>query len=56
MKLTKEQIQGIVRHTLTFIGGLFIMNGLSDETIINELIGSTMSLIGLVWSIASKNK
>ena len=24
MKLTKEQLLGIVRHTITFVGGIFI--------------------------------
>ncbi len=44
MKLTKEQILGIVRHTLTFIGGIVIARGLVDETLIlqtefSEFIG-----------------
>jgi hypothetical protein len=28
MKLTKEQVLGIVRHALTFIGGIVVMKGL----------------------------
>ena len=34
MKLTKEQILGIVRHALTFIGGIVVMKGLTDEATI----------------------
>jgi len=34
MKLTKEQILGIIRHSLTFIGGIFVMKGLVDESTI----------------------
>lgn len=54
MKLTKEQIMGIVRHALTFIGGILVMKGLVTEASSQEIIGSAMSLIGLVWSVVSK--
>jgi alkylhydroperoxidase/carboxymuconolactone decarboxylase family protein YurZ len=29
MKLTKEQILGIIRHALTFAGGICVMKGLT---------------------------
>lgn len=54
MKLTKEQIMGIIRHALTFIGGILVMKGLVTEASSQEIIGSAMSLIGLVWSVVSK--
>jgi hypothetical protein len=54
MKLTKEQIMGIIRHSLTFIGGIFIMKGLVDEPIVNEIIGGVMTLTGAIWSIVDK--
>jgi hypothetical protein len=54
MKLTKEQIMGIIRHSLTFIGGIFIMKGLVDEPIVNEIIGGVMTLTGTIWSIVDK--
>lgn len=54
MKLTKEQILGIVRHALTFVGGIFVMKGLVDETTINEIIGGAMTLTGAIWSIVAK--
>jgi hypothetical protein len=56
MKLTKEQILGIVRHALTFIGGIVVMKGLTDETTVTEIIGSVMTLTGAIWSVISKNK
>lgn len=55
MKLSKEQILGIVRHTLTFIGGIVVMKGLTDETTVTEIIGGVMTLVGTVWSIVDKN-
>lgn len=54
MKLTKEQIMGIIRHTLTFVGGIFIMKGLVDEPIVNEIVGGVMTLTGAIWSIVEK--
>ena len=56
MKLTKEQLLGIVRHTLTFIGGIVIARGLVDETLVTECIGGVLTLTGAIWSIINKNK
>jgi hypothetical protein len=56
MKLNKEQVMGIVRHTLTFIGGIVVMKGLVDETVITEVIGGVMTLVGAVWSILDKKE
>ena len=52
--MTKEQILGIVRHALTFIGGYFITKGMLTETLSAEIIGGVMGLIGTIWSITSK--
>lgn len=56
MKLTKEQVLGIVRHTLTFVGGIVVMRGIVDETTVTEIIGGVMTLVGTVWSVVDKNK
>ena len=56
MKLTKDQVLGIVRHALTFVGGIVVMKGLVDEATVTEIIGGAMTLIGTVWSIVDKNK
>ena len=56
MKLTKEQILGIARHGLSFIGGILIMKGIVDEAVMNEVIGGAMTLAGTIWSIIDKNK
>ena len=57
MKLTKEQVLGIVRHTLTFVGGIIVMKGLVDETTVTEIIGGVITLTGTIWSvIIIKNK
>lgn len=54
--MNKEQVIGIVRHSLTFIGGLLIMKGIVDESTSNEVIGGIITLVGTIWSIVEKNK
>ena len=56
MKLTQEQVLGIIRHTLTFVGGIVIARGLVDETVVTEIIGGVVTLVGAIWSIVDKNK
>jgi len=56
MKLTKEQVLGIVRHALTFVGGIVVMKGLVDETTVTEIIGGVITLTGTIWSVIAKNK
>lgn len=54
--MKKEQILAIIRHTLTFVGGVLITKGLIDEGVANELSGASLTLIGGIWSIIDKNK
>lgn len=56
LKLTREQLIGIVRHGLTFIGGVVVMKGLVDESTMTEITGGVLTLVGAVWSIIEKNK
>lgn len=53
--MKKEQALGILRHTLTFLGGLLITKGLIDESMLQELSGAVLTLVGGVWSIVDKN-
>ena len=54
--MTKEQILGILRHTLTFAGGILLMKGIIDESTWTEISGSALTLIGAIWSVIDKNK
>jgi multisubunit Na+/H+ antiporter MnhB subunit len=56
MKFTKEQTLGIIRHTLTFVGGIVLSNGLVDQTTIDVIVGSVITLSGAIWSIVAKRK
>ena len=54
--MKKEVILGIIRHTLTFIGGIFIYKGLIEEGLVQEITGSVLTLVGAIWSIFNKRK
>jgi hypothetical protein len=53
--LTKEQFLGIVRHTLTFVGGILLTRGLIEVSAVEEISGAILTLGGTLWSIFSKN-
>ena len=48
--INKEQFMGLIRHALTFLGGVLVMRGDLDAVGQEQLIGSVMTLAGLVWS------
>ena len=56
MKLTKEQLLGIVRHTITFIGCILVMKGIVEDSMLQEILGGVTTLVGAIWSIVVKNK
>ena len=54
--MNKQQILGILRHVLTFAGGVVVAKGWVDETLITELIGGIITLAGTTWSVVEKYK
>jgi hypothetical protein len=54
MNFTREQVLGIVRHVLTFAGGIVVAKGIADEATVTEVIGGVITLIGAIWSIVAK--
>jgi hypothetical protein len=54
--MNKDQILGLVRHGLTFIGGIVLSKGLVEESTLTEIIGAISTLIGAIWSISEKTK
>ena len=52
--MKKDQVLGIVRHFLTFFGGLLVTKGVIDEAGSLELVGSIVTIIGGLWSVLSK--
>lgn len=54
--MNKDQVMGLVRHGLTFIGGIVLSKGLVEESTLTEIIGAISTLIGAIWSISEKAK
>lgn len=55
--MNKDQIIGIIRHALSFIGALLVGKGVIDDFETSELIiGSTIALVSLVWSLVDKKE
>ena len=52
----KEKTLGIIRHALTFVGGILVTQGVIDDALFLELSGAVMTLVGGVWSVVDKNK
>lgn len=56
MKLSREEFLGLVRHGLTFVGGVIVAGGLLDAGLWAELTGGLLTISGVIWSIISKRK
>jgi hypothetical protein len=52
--MTKDQTLGVIRHILTFAGGVLMAQGVVSEGMASDLVGALMTLIGTIWSIQSK--
>jgi len=54
--MSKEQIFGLIRHGLTIVGGALVAKGYIGDELSEEMIGTAISLIGIVWSFIDKKK
>ena len=54
--MTKESVMSILRHVLTFAGGLAVANGVIDEASMLELVGAAVTIAGVAWSLRDKKK
>jgi len=52
--MNKDQVLGIIRHTLTFVGGFLVTKGLLEAGLMTEIIGGVVTLVGAVWSVVAK--
>lgn len=51
-----DKILGIIRHVLTGVGGALVTAGVLTATQTDTILGSVLALVGVIWSIVSKNK
>ena len=47
--MEKEQLNGLIRHALTVVGGALVAKGILEEEIMLDCVGAAMSVIGIVW-------
>lgn len=52
--MTKDQVVGMVRHALTFGGGLLVALGYVEDQMWAEVSGAVITLVGAAWSIYDK--
>jgi hypothetical protein len=47
-------IMAVIRHLLTFVGGVLVSLGWLDESTMQQLAGSLATVAGLLWSVWDK--
>lgn len=54
--MTKQQWLGILRHLLTGFGGYAVAQGWVSESLVPELVGAALLIVGTAWSAAAPEK
>ena len=54
LKLSQEQVNGVIRHVMTGVGSILIMKGTVDEATWVVVTGSILGVAGILWSVFSK--
>lgn len=52
--MTNEMWLGVLRHFLTTVGGIFVAKGAIDADTANAVIGATVTVGGVAWSLIDK--
>ena len=53
--MTKQKWYSVIRHTLTFVGGILVVKGTIEESVAEQIVAGVMTLVGLVWGQVEKN-
>lgn len=51
-----EKVYSVIRHILSFAGGVLITKGVIDEAGLEEVVGSIMTIVAFGWSYYNKIK
>jgi hypothetical protein len=51
--ITWDWLQGVIRHLLTFFGGMLVASGWITPDMLPELVGAVMTVAGLIFSAVS---
>lgn len=49
-------VLGIVRHVLTFGGGMLTAQGWGEASDWDQIIGAILTLVGVAWSVWNKRR
>jgi len=52
----KAAVIALLRHLLTFIGGTLVAKGIIDAEVLQEVIGSILTLLSVGWMALDKYK
>lgn len=51
-----EEVKGLVRHLLTFGGGVLVSMGYMDNATAAQLVGAVSTIVGIIWSYLDKKQ
>lgn len=54
--MNKEQVMGIIRHSLTAIGAVLTLKGFMDEATVLAIVGIVTTAVSAIWSIVDKTE
>jgi len=52
---TKDAILSLIRHILTFTGGILVARGIFSEAAFIDISGSLLTLIGTTWGVVDEH-
>lgn len=52
--MTQEQVMGLIRHAVTFFGGVLAAKGWLDAAWLNTIAAVVATLGGMAWSVLVK--
>lgn len=54
--MSRGVLLGVIRHSLTFAGGILVAKGILEQGLLTEIVGGLMTVIGGIWSVIDKAK
>lgn len=54
--MNREAILGVIRHILTFAGGVMVTKGFATADEATAAVAALVTLIGVVWSVIDKTR
>ena len=52
--VTTDMMFSMIRHSLTFLGGVLVSKGILTDVMFDDLVGSILTLGGILWSLFRK--